>query len=164
MEPNPFISTKEPATLADIQAIEQAYDFVLPEDYKAHLLANNGGWPTRKIFLQQNEDGSLTAHKISDFKSVKYGPSKLERSLELLHDQLHPHLVPFGSETGGDLFALSVGPEDYGSVYYISHEAYKPPKKKERQLPLQYGKGVSFLAPSFTAFLTGLTSGTTVGA
>ncbi|MBF9219806.1 SMI1/KNR4 family protein [Hymenobacter ruricola] len=159
MEPNPFVSTKEPATLADIQAIEQEYHFTLPEDYKAHLLVHNGGWPTRKIFLQQNEDGSQTAQKISDFKSVKHGPSKLERSLGLLHDQLHPHLVPFGSETGGDLFTLSVGPEDYGSVYYISHEAYKPPKKKERQLPRQYGKGVSLLASSFTAFMAGLVAG-----
>lgn len=158
MGPNPFISTKEPATPADIQALEQEYNFTLPEDYKAHLLANNGGWPTRKTFLQQNEDGSQTARKITDFKSVKFGPSRLERSLELLHDQLHPHLVPFGSETGGDLFALSIGSEDYGSVYYVSHKSYKPPKKKERQLPLQYGKGVSLLAPSFTAFMSGLTA------
>lgn len=160
MEPNPFISTKEPATLADIQAIEREYDFVLPEDYKAHLLANNGGWPTRKTFIQLAEDGERIERRISDFKSIKHGPLKLERSLESLHDQLHPDLVPFGSETGGDLFVLSVGPEDYGSTYYVSHEFYRPPKNKARKVPRQYGTGVSFLAPSFTAFLHGLVAGT----
>lgn len=156
MEPNPFISTKEPATLADLEAIEQQYHFTLPSDYKAHLLANNGGWPTRKTFVQQDADGSQIRRKVSDFKSVKYGPSKLERSLDLLHDQLHPDLVPFASETGGDLFVLSVGPDDYGKIYYVSHEFYIPPKKKERKIPQQYGKGVYALAPSFTAFLAGL--------
>ena len=156
MEPNPFISTKEPATAADLAAIEQEYQFTLPADYKAHLLVNNGGWPTRKVFVQQLADGGQVERKISDFKSVKYGPLKLERSLALLHDQLHPDLVPFASETGGDLFVLSVGPEDYGSVYYVSHEAYKPPKKKERKTPRQYGQGVYALTTSFTDFLARL--------
>jgi len=156
MEPNPFRGTKEAVSLADIVAIEQAYGFVLPDDYKAHLLQYNGGWPLRKSFAEPTQDGKLLLRKISDFKSVKYGPLTLEQSLRSLRASLHNDLVPFGTETGGDLFVLSVGTEDYGSVYYISHESYKPPKRTERQQPRQYGKGVSFLAPSFTAFLAGL--------
>jgi cell wall assembly regulator SMI1 len=157
MEPNPFSGTKEAATPADIAALEQDYDFTLPADYKAHLLRYNGGWPLRKAFPQPTDDGQTVVRKISDFKSIKYGPTTLERSLRALGNDLHSDLVPFGTETGGDLFCLSVGPEDYGSVYYISHESYKPPKRKEMKQPRAYGKGVSFLAPSFTAFLQGLT-------
>ena len=156
MEPNAFIGTKEPATQADVEAIEHEYGFTLPDDYKAHILRYNGGWPQRTTFMQLEEDGEQIARDVSDFKSVRHGTGTLERSLSSLRSELHDDLVPFAKEAGGDIFVLSVGPEDYGSVYYIGHEFYKPPKHKEMKQPRQYGKGVSFLAPSFTAFLDGL--------
>ena len=159
-----FAGTEEPATPSDIEAVEEEYNFALPDDYKAHLLLHNGGWPKeRDTFMQPDEaGGDPIARTISDFYSIKHGDETLEDALEDLADQLHPNLVPFGSETGGDQFLLSVGPEDYGSVYYISHEFYTPPKRKEMKQPRQYGKGVSFLAPSFTAFLDGLVTERTV--
>ena len=164
MEPNTpiFVGTEEPATLSEIKAIEEEYGFTLPDDYKAHLLLYNGGWPKeRDTFMQPAEaDGNSIPRTISDFYSIEHGDETFEDALEDLADQLHPHLVPFGSETGGDQFLLSVGPEDYGSVYYISHEFYTPPKRKEMKQHRHYGKGVSFLAPSFTAFLNGLVAST----
>ncbi|WP_046246768.1 SMI1/KNR4 family protein [Hymenobacter terrenus] len=158
MTPHYFIGTQEPATLADIEAIEQQYGFTLPADYKAHLLQYNGGWPRdRDTFLQLDPvDGEHVERSVNQFKPVKNGDYTLESSLRSLRSELHDDLVPFANEAGGDQFVLSVGPEDYGSVYYISHEFYKPPKRKEMKQPRQYGKGVSFLAPSFTAFLDGL--------
>lgn len=158
MEANLFKGTEEPATSADIEAIEQEYGFTLPDDYKAHLLTHNGGWPTRTTFLQPDPDepGEFIAREVSEFASVGSGENTLEDNLNLLGADLHDHLVVFADEGGGDLFCLSVGPEDYGSVYYIAHESYKPPKRKEMDQPRQYGKGVHFLAPSFTAFLEGL--------
>jgi hypothetical protein len=152
-----FISTEEPAVLADLQAIEATYGFVLPVDYKEHLLTYNGGWPKdENTFLQVGEGGQPIARVLSDMKSVKHGDTTLERSLRSLRKDLHDDLVPFGTDTGGDLFCLSVGSEDYGAVYYISHEFYQPPKRKERKQPRQYGKGVFFLAAYFTNFLHGL--------
>ncbi|HLK97820.1 MAG TPA: SMI1/KNR4 family protein [Hymenobacter sp.] len=170
MEPNFFAGTEQPATPADLLAIEEQYGFTLPEDYKNHLLLHNGGRPQRRTFIETQSSGRLVGRKISDFYSVRYGKPNLERSLELLSDQLHPDLVPFGNETGGDQFVLSVGPQDYGSVYYISHESYVPPEYEYDEetdtstppAPLDYGKGVYFLAPSFTAFLEGLVAGTPV--
>lgn len=169
MEPNPFISTEEPATPADLQAIERQYGFTLPADYKAHVLRHNGGWPARGTFVEVKPDGRRVERDISEFKSVRHGDTTLEESLESLHDQLHPDLVPFASESGGDVFVLSVGPEDYGSVYYVAHEFYTPPFGEDvynaetdeyedapPPQPRQYGKGVYYLAPSFTAFLDGL--------
>ncbi|RZJ94512.1 MAG: SMI1/KNR4 family protein [Hymenobacter sp.] len=168
MEANPFSRTREPATLADLTAIEQQYGITLPEDYKAHILLYNGGRPQRRTFLEVQPDGSQVERAISTFYSVRYGVSTLESSMESLSDQLHPDLVPFGSDTGGDQFVLSVGPQDYGSVYYISHESYTPPEyhydeetdESTPPAPLDYGPGVQFLAPSFTAFLAGLVEGT----
>ena len=170
MEPNPFIGTEEPIALADIEAIEQQYGFILPADYKAHLLQYNGGCTQRSVFIELQPDGSQVERGISNFYSVRYGMSTLESSLESLSDQLHPDLVPFGSETSGDQFVLSVGPQDYGSVYYIGHEFYKAPEyeydeETDESTPpatLDYGTGVHFLAPSCTAFLEGLVAGTPV--
>ena len=152
-----FIGTEEPALLADLQAIEATYGFVLPADYKKHILAYNGGWPKdENTFLQVREGEQPIARVLSDMKSVKHGDTTLERSLRSLRGDLHDDLIPFGTDAGGDLFCLSIGPEDYGSVYYISHEFYKPPKRKEMKQPQQYGKGVSFLTATFTDFLNGL--------
>ena len=156
MEPNPFIGTRDAVAPAVLEAVEQKYGFTLPPDYKAHVLQHNGGWPERRTFIQVDEDGENVERRISNFKPFGQGKGSFERNLESLRDQLHPDLVPFGSETGGDQFCLSVGPEDYGAVYYVAHEFYTPPKKKDRKIPRQYGKGVSFLAPSFTAFMEGL--------
>ncbi|WP_046244998.1 SMI1/KNR4 family protein [Hymenobacter terrenus] len=170
LETNPFVGTEQPATPADLEAIEQQYGFTLPEDYKAHLLRYNGGWPKRRTFVEVQPDGEQVERDISDFYSVGHGTGTLEESLEDLYDQLHPDLVPFGSEAGGDQFVLSVGPQDYGSVYYIGHEFYKAPEYEYDEetdestppAPLDYGTGVHFLAPSFTAFLDGLVEGTPV--
>ncbi|UYZ63945.1 SMI1/KNR4 family protein [Hymenobacter weizhouensis] len=160
MEQQEFTGTEAPATAADLRAIEQEYGFVFPEDYKAHILRVNGGWPRRNTFLQSRENGRTTERDINQFKPVQHGSYTLERSLESLRDQLHPDLIPFADEAGGDQFCLSVGPEDYGSVYYIAHESYRPPAFLEDDelvpQPREYGEGVHFLAPSFTAFLEGL--------
>jgi hypothetical protein len=109
MEPNPFTGMEQPIIPADFEPIEQEYGFTLPADYKAHLLRYNGGWPQCSVFTEVRPDGDRVSRDISDFYSVRYGKPSLERSLELLHDDLHPDLVPFGSETGGDQFVLSVG-------------------------------------------------------
>lgn len=170
MLPIPFSGTFPAASPADIEAVEAKYGFALPADYKAHLLANNGGRPDQRTFIQVTEDGRQVERDIRTFFSVRYGESTLESGLESLHSELHPDLVPFGDESGGDVFVLSVGPEDYGSVYYVAHEFYTPPfsdddydEETDTVKPLpprQYGAGVHFLAPSFTAFLEGLEEGT----
>lgn len=158
METNPFKGTERNISMADIEALEQECNFTLPADYKAHLLKNNGGWPTYTAFLQPDPDepGKFISREVSEFAALKHGENTLEDNLMMLGGDIHDHLVAFADEGGGDLFCLSVGPEDHGSVYYVSHEAYEPPKRKEMSQPRKYGEGVYFLAPSFTEFLNGL--------
>lgn len=150
--------------MADILAIEQQYGFTLPDDYKQHMLACNGGFPQRRTFVEIDPDGDQIERDVNNFYSVRYGVSTLERTLELLADQIHSDLVPFANDAGDDQFLLSVGPQDYGSVYYIGFEFYTPSEDDEYtdEAPLDYGSGVHFLAPSFTAFLNGLVEGTPV--
>lgn len=167
MEPNKWIGAKAPASPEAIAAIEQERGFTLPADYKAHLLQHNGGWPDRQVFVQEMEDGRPVERDLRSMFSVAVGESTLEDALLDL-DELHPDLVPFGDESGGDVFVLSVGPRDYGAVYYVAHEFYTPPEYEYDEdtdtstppAPLDYGPGVHFLAPSFTAFLDGLVAGT----
>jgi hypothetical protein len=166
MESNSWIGTKAPATQADLAAIERQHGFTLPEDYKTHILRYNGGWPDKATFVQFLPDGERVDRSISDFYSVHQGTNTVEEAILDL-DEIHPDLVPFGSEAGGDQFLLSVGPKDYGAVYYLSHEFYTPPEydydedtdESTPPAPLDYGSGVHFLAPSFTAFLNGLVDG-----
>lgn len=169
-----FARIREAATAADVVAVEQRYGFTLPADYVAHILAVNGGSPQPDRFETVDAAGEPRAFVVNKFYSVKHGGSSaLETALEDLRDQIHPDLVPFADDAGGDQFCLSVGPEDYGAVYYISHESYVPPFKEETYDeatdeyvdapppgPRQYGEGVYPLAPSFTAFLAGLVAGT----
>lgn len=175
MEPNPFARTQPPATSADLAAVEGRYGFTLPADYKAHVLRHNGGRPARRTFIQTDTDGHTIERKLRSFYPVKTGDDTLEDALQSLHDQLHPDLVPFADESGGDQFVFSVGPEDYGAVYYVAHEFYTPPVGEDvyneetdeyedapSPPPRQYGEGVYFLAPTFTAFLEGLVAGTPV--
>ena len=160
-----FARGAAPASVDHLTAIEQAYDFTLPEEYKAHLLQHNGGFPDRDSFYVEAKK-----YTVNKFRPVGGGKGSLEVGLESLRDELHPDLVPFANEAGGDQFVLSVGPEDYGSVYYIAHESYVPPEydyDEETDTstpppPRQYGEGVYFLAPSFTAFLDGLVKGSPV--
>lgn len=168
-----FVRAQDSVTPAQLEAIEQQYGFVLPTDYKQHLLRINGGYPKKRSFFKIDEDGIQREYQVNQFKAVQHGSATLERSLESLRDQLHPDLVPFANEAGGDQFCLSVGPEDYGSVYYVSHESYVPPFGKETYneatdeyvdapppAPREYGEGVYYLAPSFTTFLDGLIAST----
>jgi hypothetical protein len=168
VEDNPFVRSQEPIVLTDIQAVEQRYGFVLPDDYKALILTYNGGRPLRRTFIQIDAEGQPIERKLRSFYAIKNGPDPLENVLKSLRSQLHPDLVPFGEESGGDQFVLSVGSQDYGSVYYVAHEFYTPPEydydeqsdKATPPAPLDYGSGVYFLAPSFTSFLDGLVAGT----
>ncbi|RZJ56793.1 MAG: SMI1/KNR4 family protein, partial [Hymenobacter sp.] len=163
MEPLVFKGTERPITPVDLQAVEQQYSFTLPDDYKAHLLRSNGGWPVRDTFFQPDPEGKgqVVKRSVNSFYAVRYGDDTLEESMESLRSDLHPDLVPFADDAGGDQFVLSVGSQDYGSIYYISHEFYTPPEGEYNEdtdeytspAPLDYGSGVNFLAPSFTAFL-----------
>lgn len=166
MQAYEFLGTREPLTPVDLVALEAAHGFTLPADYKAHLLAHNGGWIRGgAVFLQPaTEGGEVVERDISNFNAVKYGKNTVESSLEDLGGDIHPDLVPFGDEAGGDIFVLSVGPQDYGAVYYIAHEFYTPPgfeydeeaDESTPPAPLDYGLGVHFLASSFEEFLNGL--------
>jgi hypothetical protein len=121
------------------------------------------------VFVQQLEEGRSVERDLRSMFSVGVGESTLEDALLDL-DELHPDLVPFGEESGGDVFVISIGSQDYGAVYYVAHEFYTPPEYEYDEAtdestppaPLDYGSGVHFLAPSFTAFLDGLVAGTPV--
>jgi len=151
METQTFLHTASPATEVDLQAFESTHGIELPNDYKAHLMASNGGYPKRRTFFKDNQEFT-----VNQFFSAGSGSMTLHDVRRRTFSDLHNDLVFFADDAGGDLFCLSVGPEDYGSVYYIAHESYRPPKRKEMSHPRQYGKGVYFLAPSFTDFLNGL--------
>lgn len=156
MEDNIFLLTELPASTEDVATLEARHHFLLPDDYRSHLLSTNGGFPKKRTFLKPDEEGQPVAYTLNKFYSVGTGSMTVEESLRLAGGDLHDDLVPFSNEAGGDFFCLSVGPEDYGSVYYISHEFYKPPKRKERKQPRQYGKGVTLLSASFSEFMNAL--------
>lgn len=121
---------------SDIAKFEGDHHVRLPEQYRDHLLANNGGCPDRDTFYGEIE---VT---IAWFLSVRHGKNTIERAIEVARPHLPGHWVPFAYDAGGNHFCLDCrpgGPGQVGIMFYDGGDT-------EPRL----------LAPSFGAFIAGL--------
>ena len=64
-----------PLTLADLQAAEHRLNVALPDDYRALLLANNGGKP-RPAWFRHGQDPSEVAEITRFFSLDEVGEEK----------------------------------------------------------------------------------------
>ena len=126
-----FITENPPITLSDIQEFETATELSLPEDYKAHLLKYDGA-RTESMYLYFGEpDDDIN---FSYFLPLKYGDS--------MHVEMDDYLprkhITIGCTRFGYL-AMALDEEHYGHIYVYYSEVI-----------------LTWLAPSFTAFVSGL--------
>lgn len=126
-----FYQENPPITAQDIREFEANLGASLPEDYKAHLLTYNGGHSnSMDIYFGFPDDGINLFY----FYPLKYGDSEQVEQ----HDYLPYKHISIGRFSTGDL-AMSLLEDTYGHIYSYYSEVE-----------------LNFLAPSFTAFVSGL--------
>jgi len=120
---NSFMDTSFSLTEEDLIKFEKKFDIVIPDLIKKHYLKNNGGYPERTVFYDEENDCDYTVNYFYSIGCEDEGMS-LEKIMPLLRDEnIFPSwLVPLADDEGGDIFAYSIREEDNGAIYYYSHE------------------------------------------
>jgi hypothetical protein len=131
--------------VAQIAAYEQRYGLQLPEDYKAFLLAYNGGRPEPSNFKICNFKNNPVG-RVKAFLGIGRSPDfwNLDYFFREIPNALPKEVQPIASTSGPDYVVLSIGKNDFGTVYYW--DAYNAPKKPSRT-------DLYYVAKSFTEFL-----------
>jgi cell wall assembly regulator SMI1 len=118
----------------------------LPADYRAFLLAHNGGRPNPSDFFFPGErDAFDTLHHTYGLHD---GPDyfRLDIAYESHKEFIPTTLVPFADDPGGNAYCIGIAGKHSGKVYFWNHEmAWSP-------------EGLRLLANSFTEFLQSLKS------
>lgn len=139
-----------PLVEEDIAEVEQQLGVIFPPDYRAFLLAHNGGYPDPNVFpisgLQSDDHGILEW-----FFCIQAGDyNDLIRNTSTFRGRVPPNLIPIASDPGGNLICLSVTGRDVGTVYYWDHE-----EEVDEGEPPDY-TNVYFIADSFSTLLDSL--------
>ena len=132
-------------TNQELSDFEKSNNIVLPEGYRAFLLKYNGGQP-----IKGNIKPPPTIVKC--LLGMHNGPfsESLYKHIDMLKDRLPLSCFPIASDPFGNLFIMSVHPENYGQVFFWDHEG--EPAKQDGH----YIDNVSFVAYSFEEFLNNL--------
>jgi cell wall assembly regulator SMI1 len=120
-----------------LAAFEKSLGTTLPEPYRLHLQAHNGGYV----------DGAREIYELHHVHGIHDGPEWarfLDRSQ--MYDGLIPErLLPIADDPGGNHICIVLSGPDRGAVYFWDHERADDPDES-----------ITKLAPDFDAFLRGL--------
>jgi len=126
-----------PASPEQIVRLEERLGRALPADYRDYLLAQDGGR------LASNDRAVDTIFGLGDVPDW----ASMWDKLDVLKDRMPSWLVPVADDAYGNLYAVSLRPSDFGSVWFWDHEE----EADEGQPPSE--ENISFKAGSWTAFL-----------
>ncbi|MHB8901103.1 MAG: SMI1/KNR4 family protein [Thermoguttaceae bacterium] len=101
---------------------KQKYSCRLPDDYRKFLLENNGGFPSPAcVYFEEN--AQQTASDVLYFFAV--GDERPWASLQWHHDtysgRLPKNTLPIARDSCGNLWLLSVGSDNAGSIFFWDH-------------------------------------------
>lgn len=106
-----------------LQAFEKELGARLPDDFKHWLEAVNGGDPEDTCVVVSEEFGFAGLHNIY---GLHEGPdyARMDEANGILNEagNINEGLVAFAADGGGNQFAVSVRPEDFGAVIFWDHE------------------------------------------
>lgn len=126
-----FVAKNPPITLRDLQDFETSTGLLLPGDYKTHLLMYNGAeTESTEVYFGEPDDGINFFY----FHPMKHGSTMLMGT----RDYLPAQYISIGCTQTGYL-AMSLNEDNYGSIHVYYSEVE-----------------LTWLAPSFTAFVSGL--------
>jgi cell wall assembly regulator SMI1 len=138
----------EPLSPSHLQEVESRLAIELPGDYRAFLLAHNGGRPVPDAFRLSGRwemvDRFLGIHEGEHDNLLDY--------VKAYEGRLPPELLPIAHDAFGNLLCLAVRSPEHGGVYFWDHEG-----EAERGQPPSYDN-VTCVAESFEDFLASLTA------
>ena len=118
---------EETNSSSDVLSFEKDSNFKLPTffkdfmisyaPFKFEFLVKKKMEPIKGSYIQGN---LLVDYFYSFNKKSKYSISKLTADYEV---QIDTGIVPFCDGEAGDLFCISLLPNQYGEIYYFNHEA-----------------------------------------
>jgi hypothetical protein len=126
----------------------------LPDDFRAFLLAVNGGEPPCEVVAPDGHDGTLLNVFFGIGQPKKYAYRDVEQVIEnmQLRDRGHypPEAVPFGDDEFGNLFVIAVGGPRHGEVFFQALDVHP-----DRRHDTEWYRTRQFkrIAGSFTEFL-----------
>ena len=132
-----YEDTEQALSHNDLCEFEQIAQFRLPEAFKRHYLAHNGGFPV-DVEEVAGRDHVFPFH---GFFPMKYGALKIEAvRKDLAEDFGLSNAIPFAYDQGSNIFYISTSPSDGGAVFQVTADT----------------KDKFFVCETFDQFLDGL--------
>jgi cell wall assembly regulator SMI1 len=135
-----------PLSDRDLDEAAARIGLALPASLRAQYKVADGGRPTKRYFL----DADGNDYEVNALRRVKHrvpGVPLLAETYEMLvqRKQLMPrHFIPFGSDSGGDLYCIHA---NTGAIFFWAADRYEPGEPES---------ALSEIAPSLEAFLEGM--------
>lgn len=133
-----------------LQAIEQYWEFRLPNDYRNFLLTHNGGESENTIFrFYDQSDGSCL---VELFGIIKDNCSNLLINATYSGNRIPDNMLAIGNDVYGNLILLTTKGKDRNKVYFWDHELEADIENGE----VADYSNLTLIAESFGEFVEGL--------
>ena len=104
---------REPPAARDlVSRLENEIGHPLPDSYRRYLLEQDGGW------VADNDTALHTIFGLGDVPAVR----SMWKKLKTYAGRVPPWSLPVASDVYGNLFIISLRPEEAGTVWFWDHE------------------------------------------
>ncbi len=135
-----YVRREPPASPELVARLEGQLSRALPDDYRDYLLQQDGGR------LEDNTEAVINVFGLGEVPDW----TSMWHKLETFRGRVPAWLLPVAQDAYGNLFAISLRPSDFGSVWLWDHEEEadegEPPSEENTQCK----------AGSWAGFLEGL--------
>jgi hypothetical protein len=129
----------------ELSAFESTNQMELPQDYKEFLLTFNGGQPIKN---KTDTPETIVTYILGMHNGDFY--ASLYKHIDMLSTRLPFSSLPIATDPFGNLFIMSLHPENYGQIFFWDHEG--EPEHQDGH----YVDNVSYVAASFGDFISKL--------
>ena len=130
-----------PIDLADIVEFEEANEVLLPEDYKDFLLMHNGGRPEPNALPEVGTDVQWLFGMVEE-----PAWASLFDALDTYEGRIPAWYMPIGTDSGGNLYIMSLFEENKGVIALWWHE------EEAEENGSEYFDNLTHVADSFSEF------------
>lgn len=100
----------------ELQVFEHNLGYILPNDYKDHMLTYNGGIVINKK-IEHKDYPDITSTGLNYLFPIKYGAEPVENVYNDISQFLDDGYLPIGKNSGGGYVIMSLNSDDmYGEI------------------------------------------------